>query len=158
VGYIPDYIGLLQHIMMTNPIKCAEFATQLANDESGPLVDIERVVDIFMSQNMIQPANSCFEREQAGAGPPADAPPQNEPCLCQVADAILSSHIMIVPGLPIFAKRPVCCKGYVFTCYVVGFLILTQAIKALEHLADIKRVIMHTNVLQPEVSVAISEG
>jgi len=58
VGYTPDYVGLLQHVMRTNPNKGAEFATQLANDESGPLVDIERVVDIFMSQNMIQPATS----------------------------------------------------------------------------------------------------
>ena len=43
VGYQPDYVALLQHIMRTNPEKGAEFATQLANDESGPLVDIERV-------------------------------------------------------------------------------------------------------------------
>jgi hypothetical protein len=32
-----------------------EFATQLVNDESGPL---EQVVNIFISQNMIQPATS----------------------------------------------------------------------------------------------------
>lgn len=44
VGYTPDYIGLLQHIMRTNPDKGAEFATQLVNDDSGPLVDIERVI------------------------------------------------------------------------------------------------------------------
>ena len=43
VNYSPDYTGLLQHIMRTNPEKGAEFATQLVNDESGPLVDIERV-------------------------------------------------------------------------------------------------------------------
>lgn len=75
VGYSPDYVALLQHIMRTNSDKGAEFATQLVNDETGPLVDIERVsgkpteyrsicdayiqvVDIFMSQNMIQPATS----------------------------------------------------------------------------------------------------
>lgn len=43
VGYQPDYAALLQHIMRVAPEKGAEFATQLANDESGPLVDIERV-------------------------------------------------------------------------------------------------------------------
>ena len=43
VGYTPDYIGLLQHIMRSNPEKGAEFAAQLVNDESGPLVDVERV-------------------------------------------------------------------------------------------------------------------
>ena len=43
VGYAPDFAGLLQHIMRANPEKGAEFAAQLANDENGPLVDIERV-------------------------------------------------------------------------------------------------------------------
>jgi clathrin heavy chain len=33
-------------------------APNLPRDESGPLVDVERVVDMFMSQNMIQPATS----------------------------------------------------------------------------------------------------
>ena len=55
VGYTPNYVGLLQHVMRTNPEKGAEFATQLVNDESGPLVDIEWVVDIIMS---LQPATS----------------------------------------------------------------------------------------------------
>ncbi|KAF6756124.1 clathrin heavy chain [Ephemerocybe angulata] len=43
VNYTPDYVALLQHIMRTNPEKCAEFALQLVNDKNGPLVDIERV-------------------------------------------------------------------------------------------------------------------
>ena len=58
VGYTPDYVGLLQHIMRSNPDKGAEFATQLANDESGPLVDIERVSAICSAINSFtkQPA------------------------------------------------------------------------------------------------------
>lgn len=47
VGYSPDFVGLLQHIMRTNPEKGAEFAAQLVNDESGPLVDIERVSSLL---------------------------------------------------------------------------------------------------------------
>lgn len=43
VGYTPDYISLLQHVMRTSPEKGAEFASQLVNDENGPLVDMERV-------------------------------------------------------------------------------------------------------------------
>jgi clathrin heavy chain len=58
VDYSPDYVGLLQHVMRTNPEKGAEFATQLVNNELGPSVNVERVVDIFMSQNMIQPTTS----------------------------------------------------------------------------------------------------
>ena len=40
VGYSPNYVSLLQHIMWTNLDKDAEFAAQLMNDENGPL-DIE---------------------------------------------------------------------------------------------------------------------
>lgn len=43
VGYTPDFTQLLQHVMRANPEKGAEFASQLVNDESGPLVDVERV-------------------------------------------------------------------------------------------------------------------
>ncbi|MBE3041515.1 hypothetical protein IMZ48_02820, partial [Candidatus Bathyarchaeota archaeon] len=58
VGYQPDFVQLLQHIVRVNPEKGAEFATALANNESGSLVDIERVVDIFQGQGMIQQATA----------------------------------------------------------------------------------------------------
>jgi clathrin heavy chain len=56
IVFQPDYATLLQHIMRTNPEKGAEFATQLVNDENGPLVYVEHV-NIFMSQNMILSAS-----------------------------------------------------------------------------------------------------
>ena len=43
VGYTPDYAMLLQHIMRMDPDNGAEFATLLANNEGGPLVDLEKV-------------------------------------------------------------------------------------------------------------------
>jgi clathrin heavy chain len=43
VNYRPDYAALLQHIMRISPEKGAEFASSLVNDESGPLVDVEKV-------------------------------------------------------------------------------------------------------------------
>ena len=62
-----DYVGLLQHVMRTNLEKGAEFAIQLMNDELGPFVDVEQVVDIFMSQNMIHfILIRCSEGEQTG--------------------------------------------------------------------------------------------
>ena len=57
-GFQPDYSLLLQNIVRVNPEKGAEFASALANAEGGPLVDIERVVDVFQSQNMIQQATA----------------------------------------------------------------------------------------------------
>ncbi|KAF8543541.1 armadillo-type protein [Trichophaea hybrida] len=58
VGYNPDYTSLLQHIVRINPEKGAEFATQLVSHEGGALVDIDRVVDVFLSQSMIQQATA----------------------------------------------------------------------------------------------------
>jgi clathrin heavy chain len=52
VGYSPDYAQLLQHITRINPDKGAEFATQLANAEGGPLVDIERVRAFSLQQRI----------------------------------------------------------------------------------------------------------
>ena len=49
-GYTPDYVALLQHVMCTkHAVAC------LAN---GKNVDIGPAVDIFMPQNMIQPATA----------------------------------------------------------------------------------------------------
>lgn len=43
VNYTPDYPSLLQHITRLNPDQGAEFAGLLVNNESGPLIDIEKV-------------------------------------------------------------------------------------------------------------------
>ncbi|KAJ9157568.1 Clathrin heavy chain [Pleurostoma richardsiae] len=57
-GYQPDWITLLQHLIRSNPEKGTELATTLANHPGGSLVDLERVVDIFQSQGMIQQATA----------------------------------------------------------------------------------------------------
>ncbi|KAF8203456.1 clathrin-H-link-domain-containing protein [Mycena galopus ATCC 62051] len=120
IRYSPDCdSALLQHVMRTNPEKGAEFAAQLVNGESGPLVDVEGVVDVFMSQNMIQPAKS-FLLDALKDNKPEWGPLQtrllemNLLRTPQVADAILRMRClltMIALGLPTFAKRPVCCSG-----------------------------------------------
>ncbi|ORX62733.1 clathrin heavy chain [Hesseltinella vesiculosa] len=58
VGFTPDYPSLLYNIARTDPDKAADFATALANDENGPLIEPEKIVDVFQSQNMIQQATS----------------------------------------------------------------------------------------------------
>ncbi|KAI0091788.1 clathrin heavy chain [Irpex rosettiformis] len=138
VGYTPDFIGLLQHIMRTNPEKGAEFAAQLVNNEDGPLVDVERVVDIFMSQNMIQPATSFL----------LDALKENKPeqghlqtrllemnlvHAPQVADAILGNEMFTHYDRPRIANL----------CEKAG--LLQRALEHYEDIADIKRVIVHAN-------------
>ncbi|CAK5273880.1 unnamed protein product [Mycena citricolor] len=138
VGFSPDYFSLLQHIMRTNPEKGAEFAAQLVNEESGPLVDVERVVDVFMSQNMIQPATSFL----------LDALKENKPeqghlqtrllemnlvHAPQVADAILGNEMFTHYDRPRIAN--LCEKAGLLQRASQGY---------------IKRVIVHTAALQPE--------
>ncbi|KAG8880927.1 hypothetical protein FRB97_000320 [Tulasnella sp. 331] len=143
VGYQPDYVGLLQHIMRVSPEKGAEFATQLANEEGGPLVDIERVVDIFMSQNMIQPA-TAFLLDALKENKPEQGHLQtrllemnllNAP---QVADAILGNEMFTHYDRPRVANL----------CERAG--LMQRALEHYEDLADIKRVIVHTNVFQAD--------
>ena len=58
VGYKPDYMYLLDHVLRVDPERGAEFATSLINDEDGPLLDIETIVDVFSRANMIQQTTS----------------------------------------------------------------------------------------------------
>ena len=126
------------------------------------LIRLSQVVDIFMSQNMIQPATSFL----------LDALKDNKPeqghlqtrllemnliHAPQVADAILGNDMFSHYDRPRIANL----------CEKAGLLqrvrpsiankncVLTDAVQALEHyedLADIKRAIVHTNILAPEVS------
>ncbi|KAH9935862.1 clathrin heavy chain [Epithele typhae] len=142
-GYTPDYVGLLQSIMRVNPEKGAEFAAQLVKDDAGPMVDVERVVDIFMSQNMIQPATS-FLLEALKDNKPEQAHLQtrllemNLMHAPQVADAILVNQI-----LTYFDRSRVA-----NLCEKAG--LLQRALELYEDLADIKRVIVHINVFPAE--------
>lgn len=98
VGFVPDFVQLLQHIVRVNPDKAAEFATQLANDESGALIDLDRVVDVFISQNMVQQATG-FLLDALKDNKPEHAHLQtrllemNLVHAPQVADAILGNQI-----------------------------------------------------------------
>ncbi|KAJ1034690.1 hypothetical protein NDA13_000947 [Ustilago tritici] len=143
VAYTPDYAALLQHIVRTNPEKGAEFASSLVGDQSGPLVDIERVTDIFMSQNMIQQATS-FLLDALKDNKPEQAHLQtrllemnlvNAP---QVADAILGNEMFTHYDRPRVANL----------CEKAG--LLQRALEHYEDNADIKRVVVHTNFLQAE--------
>lgn len=143
VGYTPDYVALLQHVMRTNPEKGAEFASQLVNDESGPLVDVERVVDIFMSQNMIQPATS-FLLDALKDNKPEQGHLQtrllemNLVHAPQVADAIFGNDMFTHYDRPRIANL----------CEKAG--LLQRALEHYEDSADIKRVIVHTTMFKPE--------
>ncbi|EKG14677.1 hypothetical protein MPH_08150 [Macrophomina phaseolina MS6] len=142
-GYTPDFTVLLQHIVRVNPEKGAEFATALAKEESGPLIDIDRVVDIFQSQGMVQQC-TAFLLDVLAPNLPEQGHLQtkllemnllNAP---QVADAILGNEMFSHYDKARIAQL----------CENAGLLT-----RALEHNDDptaIKRIIIHTDKLPEE--------
>ncbi|TPX47357.1 hypothetical protein SeMB42_g00049 [Synchytrium endobioticum] len=143
VGYQPDYAYLMQYIMRLDPEKGTEFATMLANDEEGPLVNIEGIVDVFTSLNMVQQA-TAFLLDALKGNKPEQGHLQtrllemNLLQAPQVADAILGNEMFTHYDRALVAQ---CCEK-------AG---LYQ--RALEHytdIYDIKRTIVHTHLLNPE--------
>lgn len=143
VGYTPDYATLLRHVVRVNPEQGAEFASSLVSDEDGPLVDVERVADIFLSQNLVQQATS-FLLDALKDDLPEHANLQtrlleanllNAP---QVADAILGNQMFTHYDRPRIASL----------CEKAG--LMQRALEHYDDLADIKRVVVHSNLFDNE--------
>jgi len=106
-NYQPDYMHLLQVIMLRNPPGAVAFAQQLLNNASGPLVNVNAAVDLLMSKNLVQETTSLLldVLKYEGGAPlnrPEDAPLQTKlfeinlltpgPGV-QVADMLLSKRL-----------------------------------------------------------------
>ncbi|KAF9572101.1 hypothetical protein EC968_010354 [Mortierella alpina] len=147
VGYMPDYAVLLQHIMRMDPDNGTEFATLLANNEGGPLVDLEKVVDVFMSQNMIQQATAFL----------LEALKENQPQHAHLQTRLLEMNLMHAPQV-----ADAILGNEMFTHYDrVSIAAMCEKAglyqRALEHYtenADIKRVLVHTHLLTPDWVIA----
>lgn len=142
VGYTPDFNALLQHITRVNPEKGAEFATNIAREDPS-LIDIDRTVDIFQSQGMIQQA-TAFLLDVLAANKPEQGQLQtrllemnllNAP---QVADAILGNEMFSYFDQEKIARL----------CENAG--LLTRALEHYEDPASIKRCIVQTDKIPEE--------
>ena len=147
VGYTPDYSTLLQHITRSNPEQGAEFAKMLVQNEGGALVELERVVDIFTSQNMTQQATS-FLLEALKDNQPEQGHLQtrllemnlnNAP---QVADAILGNEMFTHYDRPRIANM----------CEKAGLL---QRVSLFSALIDVATVADSTSALSDAGSRAL---
>ncbi|RCH95010.1 hypothetical protein CU098_001694, partial [Rhizopus stolonifer] len=143
VGYTPDYASLLYNIARTEPEKAAEFAVTLTNDENGPLIEPEKVVDVFQSQNMIPQATTYLldylkgDREQ-DAALQTRVLEMNLVHAPQVADAIMGTGMLNHYDKVVIGN--LCEKAGLYQ-------------RALEHytdIHDIKRIIPHTHLMQAE--------
>ncbi|KAK4540289.1 hypothetical protein LTR36_009601 [Oleoguttula mirabilis] len=142
VGYSPDFNALLQHITRVNPEKGAEFATSLAREDPN-LIDIDRTVDIFQSQGMIQQA-TAFLLDVLSANKPEQGHLQtrllemnlmNAP---QVADAILGNEMFSYYDKPRIAQL----------CENAG--LMTRALEHYEDPVSVKRCIVQTDKIPEE--------
>lgn len=142
VGYTPDYAVLLQNIVRINPEKGAEFATELVQKGVGNL-NLDRIVDVFLSQNLVQQA-TAFLLDALKDNLPEHGHLQtrllevnlmNAP---QVADAILGNNMFTHFDRARIAQL----------CEKAG--LLQRALELYDDLKDIKRVIVHTNMLNPD--------
>ena len=142
-GFQPDFANLIRNIIAQNPEKGAEFAMALVNDENGPLVDVERVVDVFQSQNLYQQA-TAFLLDALKANRPEQGHLQtrllemnliNAP---QVADAILGNEMFTYYDRARIAQ--LCENSQLYQ----------RALENSDDPAAIKRNIVRTDKLKPE--------
>ncbi|KAK6460812.1 hypothetical protein DFJ63DRAFT_320950 [Scheffersomyces coipomensis] len=146
VGYFPDFTNLIQNLVRVNPDKASEFATSLLAKPDNNL-NVENIADLFFSQNYIQ-QGTAFLLDALKNDSPAEGHLQTKVLEInllhapQVADAILGNKMFSHYDKPTIGK--LCEKSGLFQ-------------RALEHyddLKDIKRVIVHTNVLPNDWLVA----
>ncbi|CAF3960600.1 unnamed protein product [Adineta steineri] len=142
VSYQPDYIYLLRNLMRINPEQGVQFAQLLVQAEE-PLVDLTQIVDVFLEANLIQQATAFLldvlknNREDQG-DLQTRLLEMNLMQAPQAADAILGNNMFTHYDRAHIASL----------CEKAGLLQ-----RALEHyidLYDIKRVVVHTHLLNPE--------
>lgn len=143
VGYQPDYLYLLQLVLRTDPDKGVEFAQLLVNDENGPLVDLERILDVFTSNNLIQQATSFLldalkDNKEEHANLQTRLLEMNLLSAPQVADAILGNNMFTRYDKEKIAKL----------CENAG--LYQRALEHYTNINDIKRNIIHVSNLNAD--------
>ncbi|ANZ76904.1 BA75_04107T0 [Komagataella pastoris] len=135
VNYHPEYTILIQNIVRVNPDKAAEFATSLLRQTPG--LDIEKIADIFLSQNYIQ-QGTAFLLDALKDDKPAEGHLQtrlleiNLLHAPQVADAILGNNMFSQYDRPTIATLAEKAGLY------------QRALEHFDDIKDIKRVIVNT--------------
>uniref|UniRef100_H0WIF6 Clathrin heavy chain n=1 Tax=Otolemur garnettii TaxID=30611 RepID=H0WIF6_OTOGA len=141
--YTPDYwILLLRSVMRASPEQGLQFSQTLVQGEE-PLADLDQIVDIFMENGLIQQCTS-FLLDALKDNHPAEGHLQtrlleiNLIHAPQVADAILGNQMFTHYDRAHIAQL----------CEQAG--LLQRALEHYTDLCDIKRVLVHMHLLNPE--------
>lgn len=142
VGYTPDYIFLLRNVMRVNADQGLAFAQMLVQDDE-PMADVNQIVDIFLESNLIQQC-TAFLLDALKNNRPTEGPLQtrllemNLMSAPQVADAILGNQMFTHYDRAHIAQL----------CEKAG--LLQRALEHYTDMYDIKRAVVHTQLLNPE--------
>lgn len=87
-SYKPDFITLIQSISRSNPDRASEFAQQLVSSpDASEKLDLERLADVFLSQNLVQQATAVL----------LDALKENKPEYGHLQTRLLESNLAAAP-------------------------------------------------------------
>lgn len=139
IAYKPDFTALIQSLARSNPDRASEFAQQLL--ASGAPLDLERLADVFLSQNLVQQATAVL----------LDTLKENKPEHGHLQTRLLESNLAAAPqvadailGNKLFTQYD---KQRVATlCEKHGLPL--RALENYEGLADIKRVLASPGMAQ----------
>ncbi|TYG75909.1 hypothetical protein ES288_D03G070500v1 [Gossypium darwinii] len=146
VGYAPDYLFLLQTILRTDPQGAVNFALMMSQMEGGCPVDYNTITDLFLQRNLIREA-TAFLLDVLKPNLPEHAFLQtkvleiNLVTFPNVADAILANGMFSHYDRPRIAQL----------CEKAGLYV--RALQHYTELPDIKRVIVNTHAIEPQVCV-----
>ncbi|XP_023156394.1 clathrin heavy chain 1-like [Zea mays] len=144
VGYTPDYLFLLQTILRTDPQGAVNFALMMSQMEGGCPVDYNTITDLFLQRNMIWEATT-FLLDVLKPNLPEHAFIQtkvleiNLVTYPNVVDAILANGMFSHYDRPRIAQL----------CEKAGLYL--RALQHYSELPDIKRAIVNTHVIEPQV-------
>ena len=147
MGYRPDCIGLIRQMagQPSSTRGAVEFGVKLVQNPSGCLVEPAQVTDLLMELNLVQETTSFL----------MEVLTQNRPEQAKLQTRLLEINLQMAPQVAneILEKQ-------IFSHYdrvYIGGLCEQAGLyqRALEHyteLPDIKRVIVHTNMIAPDVT------
>ena len=145
MGYHPDCLKLIGQLVSKSGTKSAvEFAVRLVQNPSGCLVEPAQVTELLMQMNLVQETTSFLMQVLS----------QNRPEQAKLQTRLLEINLQMAPQVANEILEKAMFSHY-DRAYIGG--LCEQAglyQRALEHyteLQDIKRVIVHTNMIDPKV-------
>jgi clathrin heavy chain len=142
-GYVADMRAALSAMIPTNPEGARQFAQTLLQSDQGKSVDLAAIVDEFLRYNLVKEVTAllleALKDDRADQGPLQTRLLEvNLMQAPQVADAILSNEMFHHYNRQRIAQL----------CEQAG--LFQRALEHYTELSDIRRVVMHTNAINPE--------